>query len=117
MTKLGRPPRDEKQRFWGKVRKTDGCWLWTGGPYSFNEYGVFYKRAIEGRSKGISSHRYSYEFVKGQIPEGTVLHHKCRNKRCVNPDHLEPVTSQQNTIADKDMIAVKSAWGRFRKRQ
>lgn len=109
--RIGRPPQNEADRFWGKVIKTSKCWLWSGGPYDLDEYGRFYK----GDGTGIPAHRYSYELVYGAIPKGTILHHICRNKRCVKPEHLQALTPQQNTIADKDMIALKSAWGRLRK--
>jgi hypothetical protein len=45
-----------------------------------------------GRKKGIGAHRVLYEARKGPIPRGYHLHHKCENPRCVNPDHLEPMT-------------------------
>jgi hypothetical protein len=44
----------------------------------------------------MGAHRFAYlEFV-GPIPDGLVLDHLCRNKKCVNPDHLEPVTNAEN---------------------
>lgn len=74
-------------QFLEKVEKAaDGCWLWTGTKYS-NGYGQF-KRQI--------AHRYSYRYAKGEIPDGLCLDHLCRNKACVNPDHLEPVTQGEN---------------------
>lgn len=45
---------------------------------------------------GHVAHRVVYEMVNGPIPEGLVLDHLCRNKRCVNPSHLEPVTIAEN---------------------
>lgn len=68
----------------------DGCLLWNGpnkGKYS----GVF-----DG-SKQRYGHRLAYELVIGPIPDGHVIDHKCRNKMCVNPFHLEPVTQAVNT--------------------
>lgn len=81
------------ERFWDKVmpEPNSGCWLWTGALY-FNGYGAF---GIEGR-KVRRAHRLAYEALRGPIPEGLHLDHKCRVRCCVNPDHLEPVTQAEN---------------------
>lgn len=78
------------ERFWAKVEKTDTCWLWTGCLS-----GVGYGQ-IRIHTKCHLAHRYSFELHKHQIPAGLVLDHLCRNRRCVNPDHLEPVTRHEN---------------------
>lgn len=68
-----------------------GCWLWIGTENSAG-YGMFcfnYKKLL--------AHRVSYEIYKGKIPDGLVIDHLCRNTYCVNPNHLEPVTSGENT--------------------
>jgi hypothetical protein len=44
----------------------------------------------------IRAHRFAYELLVGPIPEGLVIDHLCRNRRCVNPAHLEPVTAEEN---------------------
>ena len=48
------------------------------------------------------AHRYVYELFRGPIPDGHVLDHVkkkgCKHRDCVNPDHLEPVTQQENTL-------------------
>lgn len=78
------------KRFWDKVRKTDQCWEWTSATTSAG-YGAFY---LNGQSS--LAHRFSYEDAKGSVPKGLELDHLCQNKVCVNPDHLEPVTHQEN---------------------
>lgn len=50
---------------------------------------------IGGGRTGLA-HRVAYEALVGRIPDGLTLDHLCENKRCVNPDHLEPVTRAEN---------------------
>lgn len=95
----GHHPPPEK-RFWSKVNKSGPvppqgvapgcCWEWTGAKTS-GGYGQFY---VDRRL--VVSHRYSYERLVGPIPEGLQIDHLCRNRSCVNPGHLEPVTQQVN---------------------
>lgn len=70
-----------------------GCWLWTG-TIDGNGYGVV---TLAG-GKHRRAHRVVYELHRGPIPEGLQLDHLCRVRRCVNPEHLEPVTNRENTI-------------------
>ncbi len=76
-------------RFWAKVEKTPACWLWQGA--SANGYGKFW---VQGRMT--QAHRWAYEDAFGLIPLGLILDHLCRTVSCVRPDHLEPVTHQEN---------------------
>lgn len=78
--------------FWAKVDKTQTCWNWTGG-LTFYGYGRF---NIDNTRWPV--HRLAYELLVGPIPDGLVLDHLCRNRRCVNPEHLEPVTGRENTL-------------------
>jgi hypothetical protein len=82
-----------EERFWDKVQKTEGCWIWTGSKSS-NGYGNI---GIGAPSKKlISAHRLSYELANGKTPEGMVIDHKCHRPECVNPAHLQAVTQKQN---------------------
>jgi len=92
---------DLLERFWKKVEKTDSCWNWTA--YTIRGYGQF---RYDG--KGVYAHRFSYELLKGKIPDGLTLDHLCRNRKCVNPDHLEPVTNKENILRGEGITA-KSA--------
>jgi hypothetical protein len=67
------------------AKAANGCWEWQGTIDALG-YG----------SIRIGAHRYVYLLVHGSIPEDTVLDHLCRNTRCVNPEHLEPVTLGEN---------------------
>ncbi len=77
-------------RFWAKVEFTDTCWLWK--TFRWHGYGQFWE------GKNIPAHRYAYEFCVGPVPEGLQLDHLCRVRYCVNPDHLEAVTSRVNLL-------------------
>ena len=77
------------ERFWPKVNKSDGCWEWTAA--KVKGYGSFY-----GGECTVLAHRFSYELLVAPIPDGLVIDHLCRNKACVNPDHLEVVTQAKN---------------------
>lgn len=75
------------------VRHASGCWLWTKR-ISKNRYGLF----AVGHQRRVYAHRWSYEHNRGEIPAGCDLDHLCRKRACVNPDHLEPVTRQDNLL-------------------
>ena len=82
-----------------KIDQISGCWNWCGYLNS-NGYG---KLGI--KMKTHYSHRISYFIFKGEIPEGLVVDHKCRNRSCVNPDHLRAVTRRTNTIENSSSMA------------
>lgn len=73
-------------------REETGCWVWKGAK-GYKGYG-----ALTYVGKITPAHRYSYEYYKGPIPQGLVIDHLCRNTLCVNPDHLEPVTTKTNLL-------------------
>jgi len=83
-----------EERFWDKVDKTETCWLWTARK-NRGGYGQF---RVNGQIH--TAHRVSWILSGRTIPEGHVIRHKCRNKHCVNPDHLETGTQAENE-ADK----------------
>ena len=87
-----RPNRTVEERFWEKVEVSDeGCWNWLA--HTADGYGVFWEH-----KRLVKAHRFSYELHVGPIPNGLELDHLCRNRACVNPDHLEPVTHSVNVL-------------------
>ena len=93
-----------EDRFWGYVRKTKACWVWLGG--TGQGYGKFAVK--QNTCKTVRSHRFSYELIKGPIPKHLIIDHLCRNKLCVNPDHLEAVTCRENTMRGIGPAAINS---------
>lgn len=88
------------REFWQKVHiQPDGCWRWMASIYPHNGYGFFRNRR---------AHRIAYEIFIGPIPDGLQLDHLCHtyddhcpggichHRLCVRPDHLEPVTNDEN---------------------
>lgn len=86
------PTPDDWYRFWSRVDKTEGCWNWTGCIAS-RGYGDY-----EVRGQRFLAHRIAYTAIAGEIPSGLVIDHLCRNRRCVNPAHMEPVTNKENIL-------------------
>jgi HNH endonuclease len=67
-----------------------GCWIYTGRT-DHKGYGTF---GWNGRS--VIAHRAAYLLLVGPIPDGLTIDHLCRVRRCIRPDHLEPVTLREN---------------------
>jgi hypothetical protein len=97
-----------EQRLWGKIDKggpvpsyapqLGGCWLWTAA--RVHGYGIIF---WNGRNQPV--HRIVYELLVNVIPEGLTLDHLCRVRHCCRPEHLEPVTHQENILRGQSPIA------------
>jgi hypothetical protein len=91
-----------KERFFAKVEKTDTCWNWTGARSAYRP-----KRIIAGATQGYGVisinnrpfyvHRASWLMHNGPLIQGLVIDHLCENTLCVNPDHMQQVTNDENT--------------------
>lgn len=106
-----------KERLLGRVAMGyGGCWIWTGGMRT-NGYGSF---AITYGNYRVA-HVASYEIHVGPVPDGLQLDHlchtrdkscpggRCVHRRCINPDHLEPVTSRENNLRSPLNVAAINA--------
>ena len=85
---------EQQDRFWSKVEvhQPAGCWEWTSG---INDAGYGIAR-FGASSNQFRAHRVAYELLVGEITDGYQLDHLCRNRSCVNPDHLDPVPQREN---------------------
>ena len=79
-----------KGKIISNIKVIDNCWVWQGTIINTG-YGQ-----ISYHNKHYSVHRLSYILYIGEIPEKLELDHLCRNRKCCNPDHLEPVTRKEN---------------------
>lgn len=103
----GRIVGDDEARWISKVDCSDptGCWPWMGAPQS-NGYGHF---RVGGRgSVPQGAHRWGYEHFVGPVRRGLTLDHLCRNRLCVNFDHLEPVSLRVNTLRGTSFSAINA---------
>lgn len=82
----------DEERFWRQVapQGDELCWSWLGTVVK--TYGYL---QMAGHRR-VLAHRFAYELLVGPIPNGLEIDHLCRNRTCVNPSHLEPVTRGEN---------------------
>lgn len=96
------PDTEYINRFERKVEFTDDCWEWLGWLDRYG-YGGFWFR-----DRNDVAHRAAYELLVEPIPAGMEIDHLCRNRSCVNPDHLEVVTHGVNTLRGNSASAVNA---------
>ena len=93
-------------RFWSKVAISEiGCWEWQGCQTSAG-YGQLSQNR---QSHALYAHRFAYEYFNNtSIPKDLEVDHLCRNRNCVNPDHLELVSHQENILRGIGIIAMNA---------
>lgn len=93
------------ERFWAKVTIPEPPWeCWTWNARHHNGYGWFTVK----HNNHVGAHRYAYQLLRGEIPEGLVCDHLCRNRGCCNPWHLELTTIGENVRRGKINTKMKN---------
>lgn len=100
---LGQTREAATARFWSMVDRhgEDECWPWRGALWT--GYGFFMSKVLIGGRT--TAHRVAYMLTYGEFPASLDVDHKCRNRACCNPKHLEPVTMAVNVLRGDGITA------------
>ena len=99
---LGKALKPAIERFLDKISiSKSGCWVWVAG-LTTKGYGKFHD------GKTVLPHRFIYEYYHNIISTDLTIDHLCRNRRCVNPEHLEEVTCKENILRGVGLAAINA---------
>jgi hypothetical protein len=99
--RIAQRSQDTADRFWAKVRKGPGCWLWQGsrsGGRGGKRYGQF-TYTVDGKQRHVGAHVFAYELAHGPVPDGLEVMHACNEGLCCRNGaggHLMAGTHRQN---------------------
>lgn len=96
-------------RFWAKVMPCpmSGCWLWTGGSTNAG-YGIVTVDGRRAHTVTSTAHRWAYEALVGPVPAGLEIDHRCEQRCCCNPAHLQAVTHRVNLERSKSISTINA---------
>lgn len=111
-----KPKPTMEQRFWAKVRKEEferdpglgPCWMWTGSINPQSGYGMFQtggRTSPGGHREPTQAHIVALRLVGKDVPDGCERDHFCRQRACVNPGHIDPVTHRENVSRGMSIVA------------
>lgn len=100
-------PTPPLERFWRSVDRSGTCWVWTGQKGGKGRRYGYFRPGTRSTDPRKVVHKWLYEILIGQVPEGHELDHRCRNTLCVRLDHLEPVTGDENKARTR-LVTCKS---------
>jgi hypothetical protein len=86
------------ERIQGRSVEVNGCWEWRGG-VGDRGYGLIRLGRVQtGTRSTFRVHRVAYQVMVTELPQDLELDHLCRNHRCWNPEHLDPVPHRENVL-------------------